>query len=89
MLVDDEAVGETKPRRSRTLPARGDEPSLPNAIMCSLRMLAPALVPATCMPVPLRVRISFGRRRAAEDGRDPQLVAAGENTPLAVSSARR
>ena len=36
-----------------------DEPSSPNAIMCSLRMLAPALVPPTVTPAALRLRISW------------------------------
>jgi len=50
MLVDDEAVGETQTGASRTLPAIMEEPSSPEAIMCSERMLAPALVPPTVTP---------------------------------------
>ena len=44
------------PGARRTLLARGDEPSSPNAIMCSLRIPAPALVPATVTPWALRWR---------------------------------
>ena len=47
------------PGASRTLPEITEEPSSPNAIMCSLRMLAPALVPPTVTPWALRVRTSF------------------------------
>jgi len=36
-----------------------DEPSSPKAIICSLRMLAPALVPPTVTPWALRTRMSF------------------------------
>ena len=67
-----------RPGASRTLPAITEEPSSPKAIMCSLRMLAPALVPPTVTPCALRLRISLRDRRAAEQGREPQLVAAGE-----------
>ncbi len=48
-----------RPGASRTLPEITDEPSSPKAIMCSLRMLAPALVPPTVTPRALRTRISF------------------------------
>ena len=48
-----------RPGASRTLPAIAAEPSSPEAIMCSLRMLAPALVPPTVTPCALRARISF------------------------------
>ncbi len=48
-----------KPGASRTLPAITDEPSSPAAIMCSQRMLAPALVPPTVTPLALRERMSF------------------------------
>ena len=48
-----------RPGASRTLPEMTDDPSSPNAIMCSLRMLAPALVPPTVTPWALRARMSF------------------------------
>ncbi len=47
-----------RPGARRTLPAITEEPSSPNAIMCSLRMLAPALVPPTVTPAALRLRIN-------------------------------
>ena len=43
-------------------------------------MLAPALVPPTGIPSGVARRIS-SRRRAADDGRQPQLVAAGDEHP--------
>ena len=48
-----------RPGARRTLPEITDEPSSPNAIMCSLRMLAPALVPPTVTPLALRRRMSL------------------------------
>ena len=48
-----------RPGASRTLPEITEEPSSPNAIMCSLNMLAPALVPPTVTPWALRTRMSF------------------------------
>ena len=78
MLIDDEAVGEPEPGARRTLPAIIAEPSSPEAIMCSLRMLAPALVPPTVTPWALRIADQLRDRRAAEQRREPQLIAAGE-----------
>ena len=67
-----------RPGASRTLPAITDEPSSPNAIMCSLRMLAPALVPPTVTPCGVAPADQLRDRRAAEQRREAQLVAAGE-----------
>ena len=47
-----------RPGARRALPATGDGPSSPKAIMCSLMKAAPALVPATCTPSALRARSS-------------------------------
>ena len=67
-----------KPGARRTLPAIMAEPSSPKAIMCSLRMLAPALVPPTVHAARVPAPDQLGDRRAAEDRREAQLVAAGE-----------
>ena len=46
--------------------------------MCSLRMLAPALVPPTVTPCGVAGADHLGHGRTAEQGRQAQLVAAGE-----------
>ena len=79
VLIDDDAVGEPEARaRASTMPARGVGPSSPKAIMCSDRIAAPAEVPPTATPRALRRRIALATGGSAEDRRQPELVAAGE-----------
>ena len=81
-----------RPGARRTEPATGVLPSSPKAIMCSHRNAAPALVPATGTPGRIHLPHSLGDRRAADQGREPQLIAAGEKDarwPAAAARAGR
>ena len=78
-----------KPGASRTLPAITAEPSSPNAIMCSLRMLAPALVPPTVTPWALRTRMSFATGVPPSSVVSRSWLPPVKKMPLASSMRRR
>ncbi len=73
------------PGASVTICARGDAPSLPNAIMCSLRNDAPADVPATCIPSALRHRNTLATSVPPIIVLNLELAAAGEKGPVGIS----
>src|SRR3984885_3820386 len=77
-----------RPGASRTLPEITEEPSSPNAIMCSLNMLAPALVPPTVTPWALRTRISFATGVPPSRVVTRNWLPPVKNMPVASSSRR-
>ncbi len=91
VLVDDEAV-KVSPNPGASLDAARDHrgsPSSPKAIMCSLKMLAPALVPPTVTPWALRgANECRPTGVTAEQRCEPQLIAAREKYSRPTGSMR-
>ena len=78
-----------RPAAICTMRCLGVAPLAPNATMCELMALAPALVPRDDRAVAVALEDRLRQVRAADGGREPQLVAAGHEDAGRVAHQAR